>query len=558
MSIDGGILDLSSGTIESTMSIAPGATIDGFGNLNGPLTNNGIITASGGDLYVGNPMTGAGASTIGSSATLELGGGDSQSVAFAAASATLKLDKPASFVGVMNSIVAGDVVDLSGIAPAGVSASVQGSNLAVSSDGTIAYTFALGSTYQGETFLISSDGAGGTDLTAAIAPEDHWIGGSGNWGSASDWSLGVPTSTIAAVIDPEFAATVTIAAAPATAAALTVDAGNAIAVIAEHGRASLDVGGTLDLQTASGLQISGYPGRPSWQAEIIAGAVSIDGGSFLDQVAGDVTISSATFTNNGTYAFSSGYHGASVTIDADVLGTGTLAFGGLENLGGPGSGIAPPAGTLEFTGSVANTISFLSNNALLRLDDPAGFSGSLQGFITGDVIALPNVSPTGTTASLQSDDLVIEQNGAPAYSFALASTFSGEAFKVGALSGGGCAISVLQMEIAGGHSRRAIKAMPRAGDIPPPVRQPGVCLHRANRRIMQRLPQRRRPVSRPSWPPIPRTRPVPLHVGRPPGHRNRGRFKIRVYAAIRVMPSAPNDCGSRAQICGALRVAASA
>ncbi len=42
-----------------------------------------------------------------------------------------------------------------------------------------------------------------------------WIGGSGNWSQASDWSNGVPTATSAATISPTAAATITIPAGAA-------------------------------------------------------------------------------------------------------------------------------------------------------------------------------------------------------------------------------------------------------------------------------------------------------------------------------------------------------
>ena len=387
----------------------------------------------GGSLTIAGAMSGTGSATIGVGATLSLGGFSSEPVAFSGA-AVLQLSSPSTFSGVMDSIVTGDIIDLSGVATAGLSASVQGSSLVVSRNGTPVYTFTLASTYPGEFFLVSSDGSNGTDLTAATEPDDQWVGRSADWSVPSDWSLGVPTSTTVALINPVSPVTVAINEKPATAGALTVDAGNTIDV-----DGSLNVAGTLEIQAADGLEITG---GPRGAAEISARALNIDSGSFVDHVADNVIISAETFTNDGTYAFSGADHVASITISADMLGTGTLAFGGLPNRSGVGVPKNVPV-TLDLTGGVATTLSFLSNNAVLRLDDPSGFSGQLQGLTIGDLIELPGVSPTGTTASLQGTNLVIDENGMPSFSFALSSTFSGEDFKVSSLSGGGSEIAVL-------------------------------------------------------------------------------------------------------------------
>ena len=65
----------------------------------------------------------------------------------------------------------------------------------------------------------------------AMLAVDTWIGGSGNWSLASNWSGGVPTSATDAVIDTATAATITIATGQAdTVHSLTVGANNTLSL----------------------------------------------------------------------------------------------------------------------------------------------------------------------------------------------------------------------------------------------------------------------------------------------------------------------------------------
>ncbi len=65
----------------------------------------------------------------------------------------------------------------------------------------------------------------------ALLAVDTWIGGSGNWSLASNWSAGLPTSTTDAVIDTASAATITIPAGQTFAInSLTVGANNTLSL----------------------------------------------------------------------------------------------------------------------------------------------------------------------------------------------------------------------------------------------------------------------------------------------------------------------------------------
>ena len=331
---------------------------------------------------------------------LELGETDTDNIAFTSIG-TLQLDDPSGFAGVLEGLTVGDLIDLPSVNPIGTTASLQASNLIVSENGTPIFTFALGSTFSGESFKVTSH-AGGTEIAVLAGPStgsiDQWLGGNSNWNSASKWSLGIPTSTTQAAITPASPATVTIPVGyTATAAALSIGTGSQISI---GGSTTLVVGGALVMQ-ADGLAISGGTASGVGSvAEISAGSVTIEGGSYVDHLAaGDVVISSESFTNEGTYTFSGARGASAITINSNVLGTGTLAFGGVSASAVPGESVGASV-MLELGETDTDNIAFTSIGTL-QLDDPSGFAGVLEGLTVGDLIDLPSVNPIGTTASLQ-------------------------------------------------------------------------------------------------------------------------------------------------------------
>jgi hypothetical protein len=116
----------------------------------------------GGALIVTGAVTGTGSFTIDANATLELVGADAETVNFNDASASLKLDNPAAFAGVLNGLIVGDAIDLGGIVVAG--AVVSGSVLTVTEANSSTLTFNLSNFPSGVGFSVQSDGAGGSKL----------------------------------------------------------------------------------------------------------------------------------------------------------------------------------------------------------------------------------------------------------------------------------------------------------------------------------------------------------------------------------------------------------
>jgi hypothetical protein len=119
----------------------------------------------------------------------------------------------------------------------------------------------------------TSDGHGGTELT--FAPLDHWTSSrGGNWPTASDWSMGAPTSALVADIDAAGTYVVTIASA-ATAYELLVN--HTTATVADAPRGALTLAGP------------GGSANPNGALTITAGAFDLAGGALI---AGSIAIGS--------------------------------------------------------------------------------------------------------------------------------------------------------------------------------------------------------------------------------------------------------------------------
>jgi VCBS repeat-containing protein len=176
LTIDGGsTLELSGGTV-SAQSIVAGSgaqsQIEGYGAVSGAVSGYVDMIATGGALKVeGSLANELGAFWVDAGSALELSNGASSDIFFNGNLATLKLDAPAAFTGSIFDIVAGDILDLAGVAA--VSASFNGSTLTVNeTDGQqLSYSLRQASV-GGDTLTVASDGDGGTDVfwSASVYP----------------------------------------------------------------------------------------------------------------------------------------------------------------------------------------------------------------------------------------------------------------------------------------------------------------------------------------------------------------------------------------------------
>ena len=210
---DNGAIILQGGTLATagltvaTVGTSVGGFLQGFGIVQGPVSNSGFIIATGGVLDVQAPVSGAGELSVASGGTMVLQGGtpatvlnsgtlyqtsgllqigtlglsgggsgtlvvqngatielqgsvaSTQNVVFAGSDATLRLDSPATFHGTLSGLALGDQLILAGVTAD--SAHMVGNNtLAVISGGSTIDTFTLGDSVPSATYSVTSVAGG--------------------------------------------------------------------------------------------------------------------------------------------------------------------------------------------------------------------------------------------------------------------------------------------------------------------------------------------------------------------------------------------------------------
>ncbi len=219
-----------------------------------------------------------------------------------------------------------------------------------------------------------ADDNGGTATASAAtyvgAQQDDWnTAASGSWGTGANWSNGVPTSSIDALVNATGAAYTVSLVSAAVANSLVIDSSNA--TVADDSGNSLTITGALTLD---------------------AGSISLTGGTIQ---AGSIDLeSSATMLGYGTV---SGPITNSGLIEAQS--SHTLDISG--NISGTGSIEVLNHATLEVDGSVASTqtLSFTGGNGAtgtLALDHSLTqpFSAVISGLGQNDNIDLKDLTFT--------------------------------------------------------------------------------------------------------------------------------------------------------------------
>ena len=150
----------------------PGTIVVTAGTGDDTLTISGDLSSGLGDGDDIRFIGGAGRETIDASAmtsntVVEVQAGTGAISVLMGANETLKLDNPADFTGMISGLVAGDTIDLAAIGA--TTSATLGANdmLAVQgSSGSASLQFSTSENYADDSFLFSSDGNGGTDITA--------------------------------------------------------------------------------------------------------------------------------------------------------------------------------------------------------------------------------------------------------------------------------------------------------------------------------------------------------------------------------------------------------
>ena len=128
-------------------------------------------------------------------------------------------------------------------------------------------------------------------------------------------------------------------------------------------------------------------------ATIVDGLVTALHGAMIEAEQGSSTITGALVTNAGTI----GAEGANLTIIGDVTNTGTLDANNatlvVDGTVSGGKATLEGTGEIEFGGpSSANTTFAANSDAILKLDAPSAFTGTVSGLTTGDYIDLTNIN----------------------------------------------------------------------------------------------------------------------------------------------------------------------
>lgn len=148
------------------------------------------------------------------------------------------------------------------------------------------------------------------------------------------------------------------------------------------------------VDTESGTIKAGHDSTVILKNAIIdGGAVTVAHGGIIEAEQGGNTISGAAITNAGTI----GAEGANLTIVGDINNRGILdANNGILVVDGTVSGgkaTLEGTGEIDFSGASAASVTFAANsNAILKLDNPLTFTGTVSGFTAGDYIDLPNIN----------------------------------------------------------------------------------------------------------------------------------------------------------------------
>ena len=159
----GGDISLAGGTLTATsLTLATGATLEGQGIVQAPITSSGSIIAQGGTLDLAGGLAAAAPLTIDANASLDLGGADSGRVTFAGTGAAFVLDAPGSFTGTISGLAVGDTLVLRNTDAVSVTptydANTATTTLAVALAGGGSLDFTLAGNYASDAFTVDLAG----------------------------------------------------------------------------------------------------------------------------------------------------------------------------------------------------------------------------------------------------------------------------------------------------------------------------------------------------------------------------------------------------------------
>lgn len=451
------------GAAPGALSVDAGATLSGQGDADGygRVVNNGTIAAEGGTLLLG-AVSGNGLLSIGANAVLTLNGatGAGQSLAFAAASATLALatefDAPQ---GTISGFATGDAIDVLGSTISSASYTATGANAGILNlfyGNQLADRLLLAGNYTNDVFLTAPDGDGGTLITEApgtsgggtpspgtSTPDQYlWLGqGGGSWNSAANWQDQTSGSNPARIapglhdlvtIDAPRSGGFAVIAGPANAATLTATGDLALSgtfsigtlTVGQGGDAAgaNQVAGTLDLLQATRIAAS--------TVAVADGAIGVADGAVL-AVSGTLTLGGGAAGVGLPVTALSATAGGTITAAAIMLGGGsgdtiTTDPTGVIEIGGAGGAVAGAVtvdagaslagnGAVNPYGAVVDNGTITASGGLLTLGHVTGAGvltiGAGAGLILNAGTAIA-IDFTGAGAALAVADELVAVTGA--------------------------------------------------------------------------------------------------------------------------------------------------
>ena len=193
-------------------------------------------------------------------------------------------------------------------------------------------------------FLLLSLATAGAASACSLSVTNQWTGAAlnGNWSDAGNWSAGVPTGSQVVCIPASGAATVDLPAA--VAAAIEVDASSSLTISVGN---QLTVGPTIGPSSVlSGAIIVGGVLSLNTNATYGAGSIAVDG---------SLSVESA--------------RQLAITGGRDITGFGTLAIGGTVTTSGSA------ANPVEIATGISNAGTFANGNGITRLTGGSSGTG---------------------------------------------------------------------------------------------------------------------------------------------------------------------------------------
>ena len=294
----GGLLNLSAGVVSMPVLNINGGTVQGTGNINTGVINNGTLRAEGGLLTVGSGgLVGTGIVTFDYDqksgaiypfgSTMEVHGVGAGQIFVMNGNDTLVIDTPESFDGSINANI-GDRVLLGGVTA--TSATIQGGQLLLQNGATTVESLALNGDYTGKGFAVLPFGVGSTALTVTPGAGGVPLPGVTNFSvlntttGASSLSAGSPYTGPVPGLQNQYVNITTdslnITANTPNVFIKTVSSNDGLNVSGSNGNNVLDGGGGSNFLTGGSgsdqfyVDIRGAPGRFSRQSQIFSPATT--------------------------------------------------------------------------------------------------------------------------------------------------------------------------------------------------------------------------------------------------------------------------------------------